>query len=64
MKRASASLANFLAAAVGLDGVFLLVAVVTLSVGSWFVSTILPWFVIGTLALIVWLALVTPRQGR
>lgn len=61
MKRAADSLAVFLASVVGLDGAFLLLAVASLAIGSWFVSTILPWFVIGGVALLVWLALTTPR---
>jgi hypothetical protein len=66
VKRAGAALAvllDRLAKGVGLDGAFLLIATISIAVGSWFVSTILPWFVVGSIAFIVWLALTMPRRG-
>jgi hypothetical protein len=63
VKTAAASLADLLARTVGLDGAFLLIATISLSVGSWFIATVLPWFVIGLIALLVWLALTLPRRA-
>lgn len=64
MKRAAVATSQLLAAvsaAIGLDGAFLVAGTALVAVGSYFaVSSDAPWFVVGGMCLIVWLALTQP----
>lgn len=66
MKRATIALRSLLAriaAGVGLEGTFLLIATVTGAVGASYLSPAGPWLVVAGVSLLVGLALTLPTRG-
>lgn len=67
MKRAAVAIGDMLrriGSAFGIEGAWLAAGTVLLSVGAYLaVSPIAPWFVVGGLCVVAWLALTTRRAA-